>query len=203
MLPLPFPFPIPRFLPSHLLHPSLPVLPLSHSSLPPSSFLLISPLSPSQFLPPIPLLLASLLPSALLPFFSIARSPILHFYLRELKDSSAWKCEDVNWLKRDRASFVHVISDLLFVLYIMLVFNFARFSFYFYRGTVGQLGANPRGYKFIPSKLPKLDLTADAEYVANLVKKKCQCTVANVQKCSLLLHNNIFLTGIIRYDQLK
>jgi len=30
-------------------------------------------------------------------------------------------------------------------------------------------GVYPRGYKFIPPKLPKLDLTADAEYVADLV----------------------------------
>jgi len=48
-----------------------------------------------------------------------------------------------------------------------------------------------------------LDLTTDAEYVANLAKK-CQCVIVNVQQCSLLRgHNDIFLSDIIAYDRLK
>jgi len=60
---------------------------------------------------------------------------------------------------------------------------------------------------FIPSKLPKLDLATDAEYVANL--RKCQYVIVNVQQCSLLhaymlyLHNDSFLTDIIGCDRLK
>jgi len=43
----------------------------------------------------------------------------------------------------------------------------------------------PEGYKGIYiRKLPKLDLTTDAEYVANLVNVKY--VVVNVQQCSLL-----------------
>ena len=37
---------------------------------------------------------------------------------------------------------------------------------------------------FCPWKLPKLDLTADAEYVANF--SKCRYVVVNVQQCNLL-----------------
>ena len=59
---------------------------------------------------------------------------------------------------------------------------------------------------FIPLKMPKLNLTTDAEYVANLVNiKLCGCKHATVQFITWLcyLHNDIFLTDIIGYDQLK
>jgi len=50
---------------------------------------------------------------------------------------------------------------------------------------------------FIP---PKLDLTTDAEYVANLLSVSCGCKRAAVKLVTwgtLYLHNDIFLTDII------
>jgi len=61
--------------------------------------------------------------------------------------------------------------------------------------------------EFILPALPKLDLTTDAEYVANLVL--CQYVIVNVQQCSssrayaIYLLNDIFLTDIIGNDRLK
>ena len=59
--------------------------------------------------------------------------------------------------------------------------------------------AYPRGIKgIIPPKLPKLELIADAKYVANLVNVN---VVVNAQQCSLLhghavyLHNDIFTSA--------
>ena len=66
------------------------------------------------------------------------------------------------------------------------------------------------GYKgiYAPRIVPKLDLTADAEYIDNLVMSLCGCKRASVQfirayMCMLYLQNDIFLTDIIGYDRLK
>jgi len=68
--------------------------------------------------------------------------------------------------------------------------------------------AYPRRGEFISlphPKMSKLDLTTDVEIRIWCWFSKCQYVVVNVQQCSLLhvlyLHN-IFLTGVIGYDQL-
>ena len=47
----------------------------------------------------------------------------------------------------------------------------------------------------VPPKLPKFDLTTDAEYVANLVYVKK--SIAVYYMGMLYLHNDIFLTDLI------
>ena len=59
-----------------------------------------------------------------------------------------------------------------------------------------QMGCN---LGFMPPKLPKLDLTTDAEYVQlRCYFSKCQCVVVNVLSITrVYLYNDIFRTGII------
>jgi len=59
---------------------------------------------------------------------------------------------------------------------------------------------------FITPKLPKLDITTDAEYAADLVNVSIwlyTCDSAVYYMGILHLHKDIFLTGITGYDQLK
>jgi len=67
----------------------------------------------------------------------------------------------------------------------------------------------PRGYKRIYTpKSAKMDITTDAEYVANLVNVNiwllsCNNAVYYMSIGLLYLHKDIFLADIIGYDQLK
>ena len=58
---------------------------------------------------------------------------------------------------------------------------------------------------FIPPKLPKLGLTSNTEYVANLVNVSMWFKRATVQFITRVyaMQNDIFLTDIAGYDRLK